>query len=279
MDCARIKFGDTNHVPDMVLTSVPATANSLDRLKYEWRDRQALWEDVSGEIVISGNLPEARFIEYFVIAGSNLVGSAETQFQVFLNNVPQLTEDFAVGYTPLASLKPLGYFRVGIDPYGELEAGEREDYFAKWLDAPVEYDRFELRIRNFGTNATVLLRMLMMGTAFELDKNFSYGGEISFVTDPELEQISSGAFIQTRSQRKIKAMTFSLDQMTEADRIRFKQMEVTLLGTPFLVSGYPSSPEWQASDYTMVGRLASATKYKHIRYAAHAIDSVTILEA
>jgi len=114
------------------------------------------------------------------------------------------------------------------------------------------------------------LRMLMLGDVIQLEKNFSYGSDISFLTEPDLHFAHSGFAITSRAQQHAKALSLSLDSMTEGDRFTMRNYETKLAGKPFLVSPYPSgTAQWFRGDYVFLARFANSLKYKHLTPSNH----------
>lgn len=114
------------------------------------------------------------------------------------------------------------------------------------------------------------LRMLMLGDVIQLEKNFSYGSQIEFLTEPDLHFSHSGFAITSRAQRPAKALSLSLDTMTEGDRFTMRNYETKLAGKPFLVSPYPSgTAQWFRGDYIFLARFANSLKYHHLSRNIH----------
>jgi len=68
--CVPIRFGSTNDVPDATLVTSPAPVTDLENIKNELGARRVRWTDLSGEIVIEGELPEDRVFRYFSLPGN-----------------------------------------------------------------------------------------------------------------------------------------------------------------------------------------------------------------
>jgi len=121
------------------------------------------------------------------------------------------------------------------------------------------------------------LRMLMLGEVIQLEKNFSYGSAIKFLTEPELHTSFSGFAITSRAQRTAKRLRLSLDSMTQGDRFTLWNYETKLAGKPFLVSPYPSETQWFKTNYFFLARFEDSLEYKHVGPNIHR-TSINLVE-
>ncbi len=280
MTCVNLRFGANNHVEDAVLTATPTPVTDLEWLKGEWRAEQVVWNPVTEDIVIEGIMPDDRLAEYFALPTSNLTGYAQVKLELF-SSTGSTTDVLEMDFQDVGSPKPLGIWRAGIDPYGVLEDPARQSVFVYWLPNYVRYRKFRLTIRHSAAGVAAIddvrLRMLMIGEKLELQKNFSYGNEISFHTGPELIQTSSGSHIPSRRQRMSRKLSLSLDHMGDRDRIAMYRFEASLDSRAFIVSAYGEQRQWQFENYSFLARFNSELSYQHVQYDRHA-TKMTLVE-
>ncbi|MCP5006160.1 MAG: hypothetical protein GY941_19800 [Planctomycetes bacterium] len=277
-----LRFGSTNSVPDSTLTVTPtvSTGTNLDSLKNEWRARQVIWDDPATDIVITGTLTETAIGEYLSLPNSNLTEGSTVQLELFETSTAgtDLLDMDAVGIT---SLIPLGEWRAGIDEYGN-SYDRNPDGFTMWFAEPIQYKVWRLTISNDATAQAALddvrLRMVLIGEKVQLENNFSFGGKISFLSDPTLTVTTSGSNIPTRTQRKSRYMELALDMMNVGDRRKIWRLETDLLGGYFLVSAYPEAGGFKQENYTFLGRFSSGLKYIHTHDNIHAVSHLGIIE-
>lgn len=271
MTCAPIRFGTTNDVPEMTLTSTVTPDTSLEWLKNEFKARQVRWTDLSSaDIVVEGTLAETRVLEYFAMPSANLTSASQVKLEVFDDagtKVDILGRDFQDLATPI----PAGEFRVGIDQWGVPDDSTIPGVVLIWLDVPTPYRGFRLTIKHGLTDGQdeVLLRMLMMGEKLQLQHNFGYGGDIAFQVSPELIQTTSGSRFLSRVPIDAREVSLQLEYMTDVDRVRLSKMEKALQGKPFIVCAYPDKSGWQFNDYTFVARFADRISYTQVFENVH----------
>ena len=78
-------FGSNNYISqsETVLSSNIDPVTSLDSLRNSFQARQTRYTNLSGDIVIGGELDQVSLAAYFAIAGSNLSPFAEVRLEVF----------------------------------------------------------------------------------------------------------------------------------------------------------------------------------------------------
>lgn len=279
--CDNLRFGIENAIPDMTLSANPApqAETPLEWLKNEWRARQVVWDNPGAEIVITGTLPASRVADYFVLSGIGVVGDIDTQLTFYNGGVQVGNETFTSDYVPVSEIPPLGEWRAGIDGYGVARAGGAGDNLVIWLDTPVIYDAFELRIRSEGGGAPTEVRIanLMLGPKLEMLENFGYGAEFTPMTSPALVQVASGAYLPSRVQREARTLRLDLNRMGARDSEAIARMERNLGGRAFLVSAYPERGDWLAKHTTFIARFFNPLTFVHSTAGNHR-TRLTIVE-
>ncbi len=132
----------------------------------------------------------------------------------------------------------------------------------------------------FGTTDSennVCLRMIMLGSKLQMQKNFSYGITARFLTEPNLTQTFSGFYVAAHAQKKAKAVVLNLDQMTDTDKLSLVELEIKLSGKPFLVSIFPDKSNWVKRRYSFLARLADTNSYTDVFEGIHE-TTLTLVE-
>lgn len=281
MSCA-IRFGVGNQVREASLSSTPAPVAQTDinRLKDEFASRLVVWDTVGEITTIEGELPVSQVAEFFAIPGSNLHGLAELKLELYED--PQNPVDVLnMEFSPVARLKPLGQWRVGIDKYGVPDEIDTPNVPVHWFAMPVIYKAFKLTIRHQSYAAALVndlrIRMLMIGQVVQMQRSFSRGSNgISFLTAPELEQTTGGSWHQVREQSESRTLSISLPQMSDDDRVALWQMETRQKGQPFIVCGYPHGQTWQQNNYTFLARFADRLTFADENPNIHSTSTVLV---
>lgn len=112
-----------------------------------------------------------------------------------------------------------------------------------------------------GSSDSVELRMMLLGTVFELENNFSIGASSGDLTAPENRRTHSGRSVQARAQRQTRNMSLSVPRMYETDRDRLRQFQIQRAGKPFLVNAYPGSDDYHRDRHIMLARFSNTLEF------------------
>lgn len=281
-NCEPLSFGSTNVVPDSTITSnrSVSSGSSLNHLKDEHVSRPAEW-DGNSQVVITGSLGETKRAEYFSLPDSNLGPSAQIKVELFASNNASGPDLLNMPAIEVATLIPLGVWKAGVDPYGGTYASAvNPPVFTQFFDI-VEFASYRLTIdAPYSTpqdSLGVALRMFLLGERTTLTYNFEYGHKLKKLTAPELIETASGNRVLRRSQRLQKTWTLPLRGINDTDRVKLSVMEETLLGRPFIVSGYPDRATFEKDDYTFLARFGEANEYSPIFEDIHSVDNLVLL--
>lgn len=289
--CTPLRIGFNNRIPFATLTADPSPITPVNHIKNEWKARASYWlqPNSDGNIIIEGVMSSPQNSEFFSIPAISKMGDVELKMELYLSpddNLDLLDMPFTeVVRNDLGGLIPLGEWIAGVDAYGvpvNETAGVIPETFIYWFNRRIYYDRFKLTIRRAASATKPLenaqLRMLFMGDLLELDKSFSLGNTISFLTDPRLEQTSSGSWVNTRRQNLSREINLSLDVMTDRDRNALFQLESNLRGNNFILSAFPSSTKsWQYNNYNMLARFGNRLQHAQ-RYVQIHQSNIQFLE-
>lgn len=283
MASSTLRLGIENQVPGSTLASSPSpeATTPIDWLKQEWRARKVVYANPGGEITITGTLDSPQVLEYFVLAGIEHQGIVEIQFIAYLDDNGTPVGQYTSPFVAVSDIPPLGEWRVGIDPYGASVESTAPLNYVVWLDEAVQYDSFEITIRaeGGGDPGPINITTAMMGHKLEFDYSFANeGNNITFLTEPSLVRVASGKYIPSRPQRYSRTFTLNLQQMTDADRVRLRRVEIGEAGNVILVSGYPDKSGWQYNDYNFLCRFANSLGYAHDALNIHS-TTMTLVEA
>lgn len=276
--CIPLRFGIGNHVADSVLSADPAPITTIENLKNEFAARRTVWASPGRDIVIEGRLNDAQVADFFCLPNSTLIGLDEVRLDLF-SDADLQTQAHTTGTRRLAEPPPIGVFRAGIDPYGVPIDEDRPDVFTQWLPDSVVYRSFRFVIRQSqltSVAAEIALRMLVIGTKQQMENNFVYGGQLSYLTPPQLVRTSSGKKFPVRGQQRARTARFRLPMMTDSDRSALSRMETSLGTEAFLVSAYTGREGWQFQDYAYLGRFDDALSYTHRFEGIHATDLIIV---
>ena len=276
--CMPIAFGRTNDTPDATLTSDRAPDTSIDWLKNEFKSRPVKWPG-NNQLVITGTFAEFKYAEYFSIPESNLVQENFVQVELFENDTsgPDLLQMDPISVYDIIAL---GQWRAGVDAYNLGEDTGVLAALTYWFGVIIKYKVFRITIFSSpsSTEPDIRLRTFLIGEKLKLEKNFEYGNEITFMSEPELERTSSGSYFPVRGQRMNRVLSINLSQSTDVDRALMSRFEYNLNGQPFIVSAYPDRKGWQFNEYTFLARFFNALGYGQRYEDIHTINNLTLVE-
>lgn len=277
----NLRFGINNQIPNMTLSATPAPVTDINHLKNEYAARMAVWTDADATTTITGVLDEVQYGDFFVMAGANLVGTAQTTLTLYNDGATQSSVVFDNGTVNLAEFPPAGEFRAGIDAWGVPRQLDNPEVFVIWFDKTYQYNSFKLEISNPAILPAEILdiriRMLMLGEKYEIERDFD-NSEITFLTPPELVQTASGKWLPSRAQQKSRTLSIDFNHMTDTDRSLLWQTEATLNNEAFLISAYPGESGFRYINYNFLGRLANSLTYSHRYRGGNGVNNLTVVE-
>lgn len=278
--CMPLTFGKTNDISLATLTANREPTTNINWIKNEYRSRPARWTTVEDDVIITGTFASLMIGEYFSIPSVGLGGDMTVQLKLF-ETLESTTDLLDMEPIPMADLIPLGQWMAGADPYGEGLDPYAPSTLTLWFGEVIQCRKFELHIVTSEADGAAFndlrVRTMHIGRALKLEKNFDYGMDIQYVSEPELIETTSGSRLPFRPQRQMRTMSLQLSHMTEIDRLNLSQLERFLNGRPFVVSAYPGEKGWQYNDYTFLARFANALTYTRAN-GRHAVPNITIIE-
>lgn len=289
-----IRFGYNNRVPLATLTASPSPITSLESIKSELPSRRTIWPatNIGDFISVTGRYEEPQYAQFCALPDAYKIGDAEVRMLLFKDNTDgSTTTALDTGYISFtknipSDLIPLGDWAAGVNAYGERmnsEGALLPETFAHFFNASILHDRFSLIIRKSPTSdvelSDVSMRMLFMGSVFQMQSSFTFPHDISYVTPPKLSRVSSGRWVSKQRQMRSRTMNVPLDYATDQDRNALWQLETSLAGKAFVVAGFPEDAEpWMLNHYTMLAHFGSTNTYKRKFFNLNE-NKLTLLEA
>lgn len=289
MSCAppRFVFGCQTLMRDTLISSNTAgVQGDLNSLKSYLASRFIQWPKAN-ELNITVKLLGRQDIDTVILGHHNLSPLAIITLTVYgKNNVLLATQVLNQSGDPGANQKPLGVWRVGIDPYGsrrELEMDAWPETLPAWFDLneypAVIVDRIEINIKN-PTNPQpfVKLGMVGIGKRLVLDSGISYGHSISTLSSGNLGELYNARVIRSGLRRKAKSFQFGMEHLTSNDRANINRLDRAYPNDPVYLCAFPGETGFMLDDYSFMGFFADTPQFSHQFFGYHS-TSLTLKEA
>ena len=184
------------------------------------------------------------------------------------------------GPTATTGQLPIGTeWLCGIDPFDPLPLNAKP--YADTVHIPLTLQSaaaLRITISNTSTaKGNLRLGMLFAGQAIQLERNFSYGNNLTPLVHGSVARLASGFAVRDKLNRRAKAWSLALEGMTELDRQRIYQAETSYSNEPVFVAGYPNGAEYQQDQYSFIGLIEQPLAYSHASFQRHSTP-LTIIE-
>jgi len=239
--------------------------------------KENIWRSTSIESVsISGTFSVAQALNCFVLAGHNISSAGLIRLKLRLNG--QVIYDSG-DYAP-ANPIPAGIWRAGVDPFGSTYDDQLNTKMVRiWLPELMVTDEFEVTIQDPNNpDGYVEASRLLMGQFITPDWNLSFGGGVNWV-DTSQHILMEGGCLETAKGILRRQFTFSLDHLSESDRIRL-EVDLAMRGksTDVFVSLYPEEGGMKEVTHMMIARRDNDLHIPHVTHSNWA-SQITFIES
>ena len=245
--------------------AMPIANTQVSPRPYVWRSTDLQEQQI--DVTLSG----VDYIDCIALAQHNLGALGEVQVEFFQGAFTEqgLVKDS--GAMPTEMLVPLSAWRVGIDPWGatyndRLPGGSSLVIY--WLDQPIAADRYRITLTSSDTSAGYFeVGRIFAGLSSSPETNMSWNPDVRWIESIEHVRTEGGSSRSVGGGEPRRAVSISLDWLSEADRQRLLTDLVSVSkAADLLVSLYPEQGGLRELEHTMVCRRTNDFGHTYSHY-------------
>ena len=239
----------TDDLSSAATITATTTAGTLGPSNLKTNEPTEVWRATAKTATLTLTWTAAQTVDTVILGWTNLTDTATVVFSLFTNTADS---------TPVATMtRTAGEKRQGI---AELARNVQA-----WFSPARSVRKVTIVITDNANTANVEAGRVMVGAAYEMKLNPTYGAELSFVDPSVVNRMESGA-VRREPKKVFRRFSVSTGLMPPEDSAKLIQLAARGVGSPLFLSLFPDPSEDHFQTHAFIGCTVSGGRFQNAAF-------------
>lgn len=235
----------TDDVAASATITATTTAGTLSPSNVKSNEPTQIWRATAKTGTLTLTWTSAQSVDAVILGWTNLTDTATVTFNLFTNTADS---------TPVATMtRTAGEKRQGVAALARNVQA--------WFDTPRSIRKVTIVISDSTNANNIEAGRVMVGAAYEMKLNPTYGAELAFVDPSSATRMESGA-VRREPKKVYRRFSMSTGMMPIEDTAKLMQLAAKGVGSVLFLSLFPDPTEDHFQTHAFVGCTVSVGRFQ-----------------